>query len=463
MSPKTSRIILVLSSAILFVGVGSAHAQVCVDPAGGGCSTTIQAGIDAATAGQTVTVAAATYEEAVTIPVGKDGLTISAKRAVLDNPSLLDGIVILSNNVTISGLTIRNGQNGIIIGEESVTDVSGIVLTKMTFEAQNDYGILMSGSDSLTVEKCSFFSCGSACIRSGDYNEPDDSDNVTIVKNRFDICDSNCVNLLGDSNVAIGNRCVSGEDGECITIEGNNAVVEKNKGSYTDGLVRVSGENPRVVKNKIRYSGSTAIRVNCTGNCAAGAIVDSNSVREAPDSGSGFRVSADAPGMIVSNNTSVGAANRGFDISGVGIVVRDNVAFASGGDTSVDGFHVEGADHSLTNNVAVESADDGFSLLYADNITLEGNLAQANFGDGFSLGDSSENVVLENNTAVNNLGEGFELFSPDVPDPVSATLTGNTSTGNRTPFCVSILAGGPVDGGGNSFTVPGAPACEVNH
>jgi len=72
---------------------------------------TIQAAITAADLGGTVNVAAGTYNEAVSIPSGKDGLEIAAGSApILDGTGLGDvnGFNIASNNVKIHGFTIQN-------------------------------------------------------------------------------------------------------------------------------------------------------------------------------------------------------------------------------------------------------------------------------------------------------------------------------------------------------------------
>ena len=459
MNTKHYRSLVIGTSFLMLLGAGTAHAQVCVDPAGGGCATTIQLGVDTALAGETITLAPATYVETVTIPAGKDGLVLSGKKAVLDNPTDVDGILVLSNDVTISGLTIRNSKTSVLVGDFG-TSVSGVKLTRMKFEAPNDYAVHMYGSDSVTIEKCSFASCGSSCVRSG--ADPDFANNVSVVKSRFNICDSTCVNLEGDSNSIVGNRCTGGEDGACFQIRGNDAVIEKNKGSATDGLVNVTGENPRVVKNKIRYSGGDGIYVNCLGDCAAAAIVDSNSVGDSSDD-NGIEVRGEAPGLRVTNNTVSNVNDDGIHVGGTGVIVQNNAVVAAGGRASDYGFYVNGQNHILMNNAAVDGASDGFKVQYATGVTLEGNFSRENFGDGFSVSDESTGITLENNTAENNLGEGFELYSADNVAPVSATYTGNTSTGNRTPFCILAFDGTATDGGGNSFTIVGAPACEVSH
>ena len=444
-------------------GAVSAHAQVCVDPAGGGCQTTIQAGVNLATAGQTITIAPATYTETVTIPAGKDGLVIETKGGVIDNPSAMNGVVILSNNVTITGLAIRNGMVGVVVGELGVTDVSGITLKKMKFEAQFADAVSIPGSDSVTIDNCRFNACGGNCVRSGDDAEPDLSNNIVVTKNRFRFCGDGCIDVYGDNSSIVGNSCASSENGACVRVSGNGALVEKNKGANIDQFVSVSGENMRVIGNKVRGYGGSAFYVYCFANCAAGATVDSNSARYTADDNAGFLIGADGAGLVVSNNTSVRSADDGFYVFGTGVILDNNLSYASGGDSYENGFQIQGTGHVVTNNVSMANANDGFAVYGSTNVSLTGNLAVGNFGDGVAVEGLNTGIVLTNNIAEDNVGEGFEMLEEYGPDPVDATFTGNTSIGNRTPFCVSVVAGGPIDGGGNSFTIAGAPACEVNH
>lgn len=108
-----------LTIAAILAGCASPGlaATVCVDPDDGACHATIQDGVDAAAAGDTVDIAKGTYFEAVVIPAGKDGITLTGK-AVIDaheaeDPNHPDGspsIIVNSNDVSVEKITIYNGS-----------------------------------------------------------------------------------------------------------------------------------------------------------------------------------------------------------------------------------------------------------------------------------------------------------------------------------------------------------------
>lgn len=451
----------------LLASAGPARAQVCVNPAGGGCQLTIQAGVDVATAGQTIDVAPDTYSEFVEIPPGKDGLVIEASGVVLDNPTGSDGISIQSNDVTLRGLELRNADRGILIGDTTLVFPSGTRLSGLTMLSMLDECILLNGADDTIITGSTFTSCGREAIAAFEGDDLGGSDGLVVTKNRFRICDDGCVDVEGDDVVVTGNKVAQSEDDPGIEVIGDNARVEKNTLVEVSGGIRVEGAAPVVVKNKVSiYSDDDAYDVECTSACAS-ALVTSNKATNGVDDVGGFALDATEAGMVVSKNSSVRAADYGFEVTGFGITLTGNKASSSGGDIDESGFFVWGSDHVLTGNTSTLSGNDGFSVRGSGH-SLAGNTASENSGDGFDVDDFDgdepvpSGIVLSGNTATDNVGMGYNVATTQT-DPIGLTLTGNSASDNRGAYCESIDTGTVTDGGGNSFTVAGAPACEVDH
>ena len=480
-----------LLAVLLFVPTPGEAADQCVNVGGtGGCSASIQAAIDAASAGNTVTIDKGVYLQQFDVPVAKTGLTVKGKsrKKVIIDPEIEpfgNGIDVFADGVTLKEFTLRNGTDD---GIRVRPGANGTVIKKVTVTGPDSDCINIDDGPT-TVDKVKLLGCGSEGIDA-------DAADVSIYHSEIRNCDSGCIEVNGDRAKIVDNKIEVSDDGECIDLSGNDAEIEKNdiRNCNSDGIdvrgnnavikkndifvagvcidgsgnnvtiadndmracesagVDWSGANPVVYHNSVNGAYDEGYLVDCSapGPCSGGEVTD-NKARDIADDSQGFDIFAGVAGFLVDGNEARRAADEGFDISGTGITIRHNKARDNGGDQIEPGFKISGTGHILYHNKAEENHGDGFSIGGTGH-TLTDNEAKKNRQDGFDV-KGATGITLENNEAKENNGVGFEVSSG-----ATATLTGNKAKGNRIPFCNE---GDATDGGGNNFTL-GTIACVID-
>jgi Periplasmic copper-binding protein (NosD) len=131
---------LVVSAAILAMSGSVNAASFCVNPAAppsSGCTATIGAAVAAASANDTINVAAGTYKESVTIGkplslIGADATKVIINAAGLSVGIYVDGIDNASlSGVFVSGFTVENANfEGILVTNASAVTISSNIVTK---------------------------------------------------------------------------------------------------------------------------------------------------------------------------------------------------------------------------------------------------------------------------------------------------------------------------------------------
>lgn len=462
-----------------------AAATVCVDPDEVSCSPTIQAGVDAAVAGDTVSIASGVYFESVLIPAGKDGLvlvggTIDPHAVPYDPNAPFDpnepfgtnepaAIRVESNGVRIEGVRVQNG-----IGNSIEAVANGLTLNKVVVRGPDGHCIRVLGNDAVVT--------GSVLRGCGSTNIDIEGDRAQLLKNKVSLCDNDCINVDGDDAVIEGNLVSQAEDGTSVRVNGDrlafrknkvsngdddglrlngdDAVIESNKFTgIDDSAIEFNGDNPTIRKNSVSTVTSQGIYINC--EPCTGGLVAKNKVVAVSGDAECFRIDADgrdpndpnSPSIpptspfVVEGNVGSQCSDAAFDISGNGVTVRKNTAKDNGGDEGEEGFDIRGVGHIVEGNSSTGNFSSGYTIAGTGHI-LRNNKATANLGDGFQIEgeglltfsqDGGHTFV--DNKSNDNLGQGFAVLANDPNDPpLASALTGNSASGNRTDFCAAAAA-----------------------
>ena len=152
MLPNPLRSVLIAAAAVAFGGMchTAAAASLCVNPGGtGGCTATIQAAVNQASAYDVIHVAPGTYKENVTIGKPLSVLGDGAGNTIVDATGLAHGIFVdgLDNpglrDVTIAALTVRNAEfEGILV----VSAVDVIIRNNHILDNDKSSGLSFTGA-----------------------------------------------------------------------------------------------------------------------------------------------------------------------------------------------------------------------------------------------------------------------------------------------------------------------------
>ncbi|MGH2447536.1 MAG: NosD domain-containing protein [Chloroflexota bacterium] len=379
-----------------------AAAGLCAAPGGaGGCYSTIQAAVDAASAGDTVTVRSGTYTEAVSIT---KGITLQGSgSAVIDATGLVTGITIANTSgVTVSNFTIENaGDLGIDVESSSKVTISGNSLLQDDKNANPDgscSGPAMPDEDQ----------CGNGVFLNGVTNS-------TIAGNTSENNVYGVV-LTDDSGPSSGN-----------TISG---------GTFTHNLqcgIVIASHNPKapngIFNNVIKDNFSSYNHASGVGVFGSGPgtdthnnVVDGNTLID--NWHGGVTLHVHAPG--VTNNDNQITNN---------FLSNDNIA----GDDS--------AGDSLTTGIILASAAQPIT-----GTVITGNTI-SNVAIGIFLGNTA-NTTLSDNTISATVAPVMTVPAGAIPNPGSKPTSGVTATpyvwpttgGLSSAFAVSFATAGAAQG-----------------
>ena len=446
--------------------------------------STIQAAVTAAGPGSTVIVRPGTYNEKVTIPSGKDGLTVrrSGHRRIVVDAAAVGGPVfdINSNNVTLRGLSLRNGDdngatctaNGCtFVGDRVEGDTRDCIHVVGDFAAvsgsrlrgcQND-GVDITGNGA-RLRGNRFHGIGNTCDQiTGNF--------ASVSKEKMRGCGFTGVGIAGDGALVSRVRTIDALTG--ISVLGNAAKVRENLTVHGDGGegIAIFGENPIVDHNLTTQSFSAGILVFCDDDplggapaasaCDSGLVQRNTAIHTSPGGGHHGECCSRHGRFTIRNNRIDQANFAGIAATMSGGVVQGNTVTRSGFGPTILGpaaaFKITGDGNAIRDNKAVRNTRDGFNISGSANL-IRNNAASRNNLDGLQVFGGSGNVIVHN-VVVKNVGDGIENGTAASP----ATLTivrDNVSKGNGEVDCANdggstLSASRNVCGDRQNFAGPG--------
>jgi nitrous oxidase accessory protein NosD len=371
--------------AVIVVGTQSAS---CPNPQ----HATIQAAVDAASAGDTIRVCAGTYNEAVTVDkplvfrgaqAGVDarfGRTNPARESVVQPPAGSTGFTVTGgvSDVSIDGFTVRDATaDGIstLSGGSGFTIVNNIVTGNRIGINFRSPGTSSSRSvirsNRLVDNNNSLPQGGGSGIFLGGGQS---TDFTSITQNRFGGHVNADVNTQGVAN--------GSDPGEALSITGNTSV------DSATFLVLINATSPRVTTNQI------------TKNSAL-------------PSGSAMLIDTNTDGARIEGNTITGGAGTGINV------------------TAQFGSLIPSARLTVTTN-RITSRTNGLSVSALDSGTFSGNVIQSSSNNGIQVNASvTPTTPLR---FIGNVSTGNSVWDATDDTTGGGTAgTANTWTGNVCP------------------------------
>lgn len=308
---------------------------------------TIQAAIDASSAGDIIRVAAGKYSQPVSFVNRPDRALVGIGKVVLDVPAAIDAITVTNSSyVRIENLRIRGGSDdGIDVDSLS----EGVKLRKLVVEACGDEGIVSAG-DTCWIQNVTVRDCGDAGVFvSGDAVYVADvtvkavggrgilvgGARSIVTRAKVDSCGGDGIVVFGTESMNLVSGCdVRSCDGHSLWIASgptDNLIRESRVRDSSSTGIKAHGPSSVLIGNKVRDA--TVIGIDCAGatlsvanevkNTKGGAAYQIESTSDvgvhagnklSKSAVDGLLIGATAASNLIARNTSKGA-KTGFDLN----------------------------------------------------------------------------------------------------------------------------------------------------
>ncbi len=456
------------ATLVLLTGLAPVAVAATVTVSPNGPITSIQGGVDAAAAGDTVLVKTGTYVETVSIS-GKAGIVLKAKgKVTLDaRPGGTAGsgaaiVIASSDTVVVEGFTIRHAKSDGMgnLGRGAIATGSlGVTVRKCTFVACEDFAVQITGV-SARVDSCKVVGGGGGVNVIGNgfsvtkttvRDVEDDGVRVNGLLGLVQSC-SIAGTSIGQGIHLTGQGCViekcqiTRTEAEAILLSNDDNLIQKNviRDINDEGIHSLSANGTQVLSNTISGTANEAIaldgddvvvRKNKLSDFGAAGIaveggnfaIEQNTLVGAGINSLGITVSTAPGGGTIEKNSVSDVRDGGIVIestAGMTQVVKNTVQRC--GNAGSAGIRVAGNAVVVDGNKVKDGAGDGISIS-ADTVLVQGNTVTNQAIDGIDVNSAgADGVQLIANVVSGNAAEGIEN------NGTNTVCTNNVAKGNRT-------------------------------
>jgi parallel beta-helix repeat protein len=474
-------------------------ATLWVDPASNhpGDFHTIQAAVNAATAGDTIKVAPAVYAESVTVPTsltilggqihlpGETGASIVQSHTV--------GFTISADSVTLKNFTIQ--MSATAIGQSPIgvlaMNTAGSKIDNNTIRSDAGAAIVFGGGVTDTDADRNNLKSVVGPVGTGGSDGIEFDTAFSAADNSHDQIVGNVIHEFGDGIViggtgttgdtqVVGNVVSNSSDDGIENLSEDNALIANFVTHAGDTGIASSANSVTLLANFV--SGSAKDGIDCTGtgpSTLIGNTADNNGLTgiSVPGANSSFvfgntgdgnqffgisvigdhetvafntanhnklnGLSAGGISCLYVANTANDNGNYGMNITGISTTIIANTA----NNNTLGGYFISVSASTLVGNTAARNGTDGFVLFNFQSSTVSDNTANRNGGDGFHLVNAVGNT-LNGNVARNNSADGIDVDSMSSGN----TIENNTAVNNTVDDLFDASTGGGTAGTANTWS-----------
>jgi hypothetical protein len=352
---------------------------------------TIAAAVAAAQPGDRIKVGPGVYQEHVVSAVAN--LQFLGRNAVWDG-TLTDGtagvcLTATGGGTVVQGFTFRAGQGG--AAQIQLTGDDCRVL-KCASRGPNGRFVKITGNRAL-VDTCTLFAVDSTAVEIV-------GNNALVQKVKTRQCDDNVVSVSGDDATVAKCAFVASEDSYSVLIVGNRALVSKNTFLDCDDCLSVTGDDAVVENNTASHCGDLAVEGDSL-------TIRRNKIDGTVDDSNGFDVTSRTPtgAGTIEDNKVTGTVQTGLYVRCNNVTVRRNKVVNCGTEGGESGVQVSGRGNNFSDNTVTGGGTHGFDVSGADN-TFFRCTSSDNAADGFHV--TGAGTTLSSCKAELNTGEGLD-------------------------------------------------------